>query len=174
MQPKQKFSDTRRSKARLTRSTRVGVVILKTVRFSSDPASIGRKPGLNRCEHRLCSRRAFQWLQPDEMKVSRPVLRGGSGSNATPFTRLHGLRRPRHPASRPFQSPNPRSSRHLVTSVWTGSAAFRCAPLPPAPPVQTEAQNYAYSGEAIRPESPSSCEKPICADAAKCSHRQWQ
>ena len=40
------------------------------------------KPGLNRREHRLRSRGALQRLEPDEGKLSRPVLRGGGGSNA--------------------------------------------------------------------------------------------
>jgi hypothetical protein len=37
---------------------------------------------LNRREHRLRSRGALQRLEPDEGKLSSPVLRGGSGSNA--------------------------------------------------------------------------------------------
>ena len=40
------------------------------------------KPGLNRRENRLRSRGALQRLEPDDGKLSRPVLRGGSGSNA--------------------------------------------------------------------------------------------
>jgi len=37
---------------------------------------------INRREHRLRSRGALQRLEPDEGKLSSPVLRGGSGSNA--------------------------------------------------------------------------------------------
>ena len=40
------------------------------------------KPGLNRRENRLRSRGALQRLEQDEGKLSSPVLRGGSGSNA--------------------------------------------------------------------------------------------
>jgi hypothetical protein len=40
------------------------------------------KPGLTRREHRLRSRGALQRLEPDDGKLSRPVLRGGSGGNA--------------------------------------------------------------------------------------------
>jgi hypothetical protein len=40
------------------------------------------KPGLNRRENRLRSRGALQLLEPDDGKLSRPVLRGGSGGNA--------------------------------------------------------------------------------------------
>ena len=39
------------------------------------------KPGLNRREHRLRSRGVLQRLEPDDGKLSRPVLRGGSGGN---------------------------------------------------------------------------------------------
>jgi hypothetical protein len=62
------------------------------VHFSSDSASIGGKPGLNRCEHWLCSRRALKWLEPDEAKVSRPVLRGGDGGNAISLPDSTGFR----------------------------------------------------------------------------------
>jgi len=61
------------------------------VRFLNDSAFIGRELGLNRREHRLCSRRASERLEPDEAKVSRPVLRGGSGSNAALLPDLHRL-----------------------------------------------------------------------------------
>ena len=91
MQPRPKSGDIRKSKARQTRSICAGVGILKTVRFSNDSAFIGPKLGLNRREHRLCSRRALERLEPDEAKVSRPVLRGGSGSNAALLPDLHGL-----------------------------------------------------------------------------------
>jgi hypothetical protein len=40
------------------------------------------QPGLNRRENRLRSRGALQRLEPDDGKLSRPVLRGGSGGNA--------------------------------------------------------------------------------------------
>lgn len=40
------------------------------------------KPGLNRRENRLRSRGALERLEPDEAKVSSPVLRGGGGGNA--------------------------------------------------------------------------------------------
>jgi hypothetical protein len=63
------------------------------VRFSNDSAFIGRKLGLNRREHRLYSRRALERLEPDEAKVSRPVLRGGSGGNAALLPDLHSTRR---------------------------------------------------------------------------------
>jgi hypothetical protein len=43
------------------------------------------KPGLHRRENRLRSRGASQRLEPDEGKLSCPVLRGGSGSNAAPL-----------------------------------------------------------------------------------------
>ena len=43
------------------------------------------KPGLNHRENRLRSRGALQLLEPDEGKLSCPVLRGGSGGNVTPL-----------------------------------------------------------------------------------------
>ena len=84
------------------------------MRFSNDSASIGAKPGLNRREYRLCSRRAWKRLEPDERKRSRPVLRGGSGSNAIPLPDLHALSVAPSPSRRrPFHSAN----RALVTSL---------------------------------------------------------
>jgi len=40
--------------------------------------------------YRLRSRGAYTRLEPDDGKLSRPVLRGGSGSNAVPLPDPHG------------------------------------------------------------------------------------
>ena len=44
-----------------------------------------RRGRLNRREYRLRSRGALQRLEPDEGKLSCPVLRGGSDGNVTPL-----------------------------------------------------------------------------------------
>ncbi len=119
MQPRPKSDDIRKSKARQTRSICAGVGILKTVRFSNDSVFIGRKLGLDRREHRLCSRRALERLEPDEAKVSRPVLRGGSGSNAALLPDLHGLTVGPVPFATtpvPFSKERARHERHRVAS----------------------------------------------------------
>jgi hypothetical protein len=51
------------------------------VRSLRSSESIATKLGLNRCENRLRSRGASERLEPDEAKVSSPVLRGGGGGN---------------------------------------------------------------------------------------------
>ena len=63
----------------------VGRTILQTVRSTKFSESIAMKPGLNRRENRLRSRGALQRLEPDEGKLSRPVLRGGGGGNTAPL-----------------------------------------------------------------------------------------
>jgi len=60
------------------------------VRSAKSSASIAMKPGLNRRENRLRSRGALQRLEPDDGKLSRPVLRGGSGGNAALLPDLSG------------------------------------------------------------------------------------
>jgi len=126
MQPRPKSGDIRKSKARQTRSICAGVGILKTVRFSNDSAFIGPKLGLNRREHRLCSRRALERLEPDEAKVSRPVLRGGSGGNAALLPDLHRLPVGPVPLTTtpvPFRKKRARHERHPHSTEY--SACFR-------------------------------------------------
>src|SRR5437773_7971354 len=82
MPPRPKSGDTSKSGRKPIRSIQTGTDILRNVRSSRNSESIAMKPGLNRREHRLRSRGALQRLEPDEGKLSRPVLRGGGGSNA--------------------------------------------------------------------------------------------
>src|SRR5207302_8739100 len=77
-----KSGGTLKSGRKPIRSIQTGTDILRNVRSSRNSESIAMKPGLNRREHRLRSRGALQRLEPDEGKLSRPVLRGGGGSNA--------------------------------------------------------------------------------------------
>jgi hypothetical protein len=58
------------------RSTHYGVVISNLERDLEEPTPIGD------VFSRLRSHGAYTRLEPDDGKLSRPVLRGGSGSNA--------------------------------------------------------------------------------------------
>ncbi|MBM3495969.1 MAG: hypothetical protein FJX72_16840, partial [Armatimonadetes bacterium] len=53
---------------------------------------------------------AFEWLEPDDGKLSSPVLRGGCGGNAAPLLSPDGLRRSAHHGG----AANP------VSFVWDG------------------------------------------------------
>src|SRR5256884_4671698 len=77
-----KSGGTLKSGRKPIRLIQTGTDILRNVRSSRNSESIAMKPGLNRRNHRLRSRGALQRLEPDEGKLSRPVLRGGGGSNA--------------------------------------------------------------------------------------------
>ncbi len=77
-----KSGGTLKSGRKPIRSIQTGTDILRNVRSSRNSESTAMKPGLNRREHRLRSRGALQRLEPDEGKLSRPVLRGGSSGNA--------------------------------------------------------------------------------------------
>src|SRR5256885_9460702 len=85
MPPRPKSGDTSKSGRKPIRSIQTGTDILRNVRSSRNSESIAMKPGLNRRDYRLRSRGALQRLEPDEGKLSRPVLRGGSGSNVPPL-----------------------------------------------------------------------------------------
>src|SRR5437773_168896 len=80
-----KSGGTLKSGRKPIRSIQTGTDILRNVRSSRNSESTAMKPGLNRREHRLRSRGALQRLEPDEGKLSRPVLRGGSSGNAAPL-----------------------------------------------------------------------------------------
>ena len=60
-------------------------VLIRGTCVPENSASIATKPGLNRRDTLLRSRGALHRLEPDEGKLSRPVLRGGSGSNVAPL-----------------------------------------------------------------------------------------
>src|SRR2546425_10623943 len=100
------------------RLIQTGTDILRNVRSARNSESIAMKPGLNRRENRLRSRGASQRLEPDEGKLSRPVLRGGGGSNAVslpdlatfPFWQSGWCERSEASASRPTADMN--SNRH--------------------------------------------------------------
>src|SRR5205823_12425541 len=83
-----KSGGTLKSGRKPIRSIQTGTDILRNVRSSRNSESTAMKPGLNRREHRLRSRGALQRLEPDEGKLSRPVLRGGSSGNAAPLPDL--------------------------------------------------------------------------------------
>src|SRR3989442_470550 len=85
-----KSSGTLKSGRMPIRLIQTGTDILRNVRSSRNSESIAMKPGLNRRNHRLRSRGALQRLEPDEGKLSRPVLRGGGGSNAVSLPDVRG------------------------------------------------------------------------------------
>ena len=62
----------------LIRSTHNGAATSRLARNSRKPMTIAINV---RCV-RLCSRGAYTWLEPDDGKLSSPVLRGGGGSDA--------------------------------------------------------------------------------------------
>src|SRR2546428_2918154 len=82
MPPTPKSGGTLKSGRKPIRLIQTGTDILRNVRSSRNSESIAMKPGLNRRANRLRSRGASQRLEPDEGKLSRPVLRGGGDSNA--------------------------------------------------------------------------------------------
>jgi hypothetical protein len=85
MRAKPKSGGMLKSGGRPTRSTHSGSLTSWNVHSIRSSASIVKKPGLNRRETGSAHAGLCKRLEPDEAKVSRPVLRGGSGSNAAPL-----------------------------------------------------------------------------------------
>ena len=77
-----KSGDTSKSGPTPIRLTHHGATTLQNVRSAKSSASLAMKLGLNRHETGSASGGALQRPEPDEGKLSRPVLRGGSGGNA--------------------------------------------------------------------------------------------
>jgi hypothetical protein len=81
MRAKPKFGGISKSGGTPTRLTHNGNPTSRNVRSSRSSAFTANTRGSNRRECRLRSRGALHRLEPDEAKVSRPVLRGARGGN---------------------------------------------------------------------------------------------
>jgi len=109
------------------------------VRSKRSLASHVSKPELKRRENRLRSHGASERLEPDEGKLSRPVLRGASGGNVT---RLPDMR---HEAARTIvchgyfvNKPAVPSAGSIGTSVTGNGRVGSCRDNVPPPLVRSD------------------------------------